>query len=375
MAPEKNFASILKELESGPVRPLYVILGEDDGLRELAVAAVRRAVFGEGEQNVVTFGPADPAVAGSIPKVSDVMDEARTGSLFTGTKLVLVRGAGALLSPGARKSAEGEDEKKGPPPMHAALLEFVKNPPGGSVLVLETEKLDGRSALAKALEASGAVVTCPRMYDKLWGETEVSMRSPMGIYLSELARARGLSFAKGGGERLLEAVNGQAGRLSAELDKLAEYLAGKKRPVTAEDVEAMAPAGASGGDPVVLGALSGNAAEALAAAEKIFARGMEDFTGRMVWDEQGIAIILISSLSRKAFDVERAVSNGGRFVAKGKTPPPSVTRPVEEAARRLGGGKMERVYRLILEADRELKSSSGRSPRAIVEDLVIALAG
>jgi DNA polymerase III delta subunit len=377
MPAEKSFGAILKELETGRPRPLRAVLGEDPGLRDMAVAAVRRGLFGGSgeEQNVITFGPADPGVAGSMPKVSDIMDEARTASLFAGRKLVLVRGAGALLAAAQSKSKDADqDEKKGPPPFQAALLEYLEAPPSGTVLLLEAEKLDGRSALFKALEAAGCLVVCPKMYDRGWGETKPSMRSPMGLYLIELARVRALTLGPGAGERLLELADGQAGRLGAELDKLAGYLGDQRRAVAVADVEALATSGASSADPVVLGALAGRPAEALAAAEAIFSRGLEDFTGRLVWDEQGIAIMVVAALGRKAFDVERAVLNGGRYVAKGKLPPPQVTRPIEEAARRLAAaGAVERTYRLILEADQELKGSSGRSPRGIVESLIVAL--
>jgi len=376
---EKSFAEVLKELASRRPGPLYAVLGEDDGLREMAIAAIRRSVFPEkaAEQNVITFGPADPGVAGSLPKVSEVMDEARTASLFAAEKFVLVRGAGALLAPSARKARDGEDEApaKGPPPFQAALLEYLKSPPAGVTLVLEAEKLDGRSALHKALETSGGLVACPKMYDRGWGESRPSMRSPMGAYLAELARTRGLTLAPGAGERMLELADGQAGRLGPELDKLAQYLGPDRRRLEAADVEALASSAAGSPDPVVGGALAGRAAEALAAAEQVFARGLQDFTGRLTWDEQGIAIILTASMARRAFDVERAVLNGGRYDARGRMLPPHITRPIEEAARRLASrGAIERVYRLILDADLELKGVSGRSPRAVVEDLIVALA-
>jgi hypothetical protein len=39
----------------------------------------------------------------------------------------------------------------------------------------------------------------------------------------------------------------------------------------------------------------------------------------------------------------------------------------------LRGPALERCYRLILDADLELKSSSGRAPRTVVEELVVRL--
>ena len=74
--------------------------------------------------------------------------------------------------------------------------------------------------------------------------------------------------------------------------------------------------------------------------------------------------------------MERTVLNGGRYVhaGKGKPPPPKVTRPVEAAARRWSApGAMEQAYRLLLEAELEIKGSSGRSARSVVEELIIAL--
>jgi hypothetical protein len=80
-------------------------------------------------------------------------------------------------------------------------------------------------------------------------------------------------------------------------------------------------------------------------------------------------------VGRELRTAERAIRNGGRCppARSGKALPPQVARPIEAAARRLRGAPLERAYRLTLEADLALKSDSGRSPRGIVEELLVSL--
>jgi DNA polymerase III delta subunit len=376
VAQKRDFAAVIRELETGQPRPFYVIVGEDQGLRAEAIAAVRRAVFGKEPpgQALVAFGPPDPAVPSSVPKLATVLDEARTPSLFTARKLVLVRGADALLSPPARGAGAASKSEGAAGAAGRALIDYLESPTPGTVLVLEAEKLDGRSALAKALESAGALVSCPKLYASFYGQSEVSVNSEMGRHLMGLARVRSLRLANDAAERLLELSGGETARLSAELEKLDGYLGSKRRDVSLADVEALS-AGATGElDDAVLNVLAGKTAETLRAIEELLSRGMEDYSGRLVWDEAAIALILVSALGRRAFDVERTALAGGHYTAKsGKPPPPHVGRAIETAAARWRGPVMERAYRRILEAELELKGYSGRSAREVLQDLVLDL--
>ncbi len=374
MARGVDLSAVFKSISSGEIRPLCAVTGEDPGLREEVVSRIRRAVFGEepAADGQVIFGPPDPARPSSAPRLAEVMDEVRTASLFATRKLVLVRGADALLA----GSGAGEEKKKSAAAAAAALLKYMKSPTPGTVLVLEAEKLDGRTALGKALAKAGALLALPRLYFTRFGESEPSMDAPAGAYLAQLARDRGLKLSGDAGRRLLELADGEVGGLGAELDKLAGYLGKAKRAVSVEDVEALAIASTGNARSLAQDALRGHTAEALRAAEKVFERGLEIF-GRIIWDDAAIALAVVNALGRELRTVERAVLNGGRCppTRSGKSLPPQVARPIEEAARRLRGAVLERAYRLVLEADLALKSNSGRRPQAILEELVVALGG
>jgi len=363
MARRNELAHLFKALSSGKVKAVYAVVGKDPGLRAELVSRIRTACLGaEGNDgNAVVFGPPDPARPSSAPTTAQVMDEARTPSLFSGRKFILVREAGHLVS---GKSAGGG----------RAVAEYVEAAVPGTVLVLELEKLDKRTALAKALARTGGLVETPRLYSSRYGETEPSMESSMGTYLRQLAADRGVKITASAGCRLLELADGEAGVLGAELDKLAEFLRKKERAATVEDVDRLTSRGASQITPLVRHALAGSASRALVELERVYARGMDSF-GRVVWDEAAISIAVVSALARELRQVERTRMNGGRCptARSGKSLPPQVARPVEEAARRFDAEKLERAYRQVLEADLALKSSSGRAPRTIVHELLVGL--
>jgi len=383
MAQKRTLQEIFRSLSTGQLRPLYAVVGEDAGLREVVIARIRRTLLGEesvGERQVV-FGPPDPARPSSAPRLAEVMDEVRTASLFASRKLVLVRGAESLLGGGSKgagvdEKGKGKGKKKAPPPAHAALQSLLKSPVPGTVLVLDLEKLDGRSALAKGLEKAGALIECPRLYSTRYGESEVSMASSMGAYLGELARGRKLELSAEAGRRLLELADGESARLAAELDKLVDYLGDLRRAVSLEDVEALAAPGSTGAMSLAREALAGRTSQALLAAERAFAQGLDHY-GRTIWDERAAALAIVGAIGREMFTVERTVLGGGSYVhgGRGKPPPLHVIRAVEAAARRWKGAALERGYRRLLEAETALKESSGRDPRAIVEELVVALGG
>jgi DNA polymerase III delta subunit len=358
-----ELSELFKALAAGQLQSVYAVVGSDPGLREELISRIQRAVLGEktSETSAVVFGPPDPARPASAPTVAAVMDEVRTPSLFAAKKLILVRAADHLIG---GKGSSGA----------AAVADYLKSPVPGTVLILDLEKLDKRTALAKALVASGGLVECPRLYASGYGETAPSMNSSMGAYLRQLATDRKLKLSNEAGTRLLELADGEAGRLGAELDKLAEFLRKEKRAATAADVDRLASRGAENINALVSATLCGDTSRALLALERVYERGMDMF-GRTVWDQAGISIAVVSALTRELRRVERTQLNGGRCPRskRGKPLPPQVARPIEDAARRLAAGALERAYRLLLEADLALKSSSGRSHSEIVTELLVRL--
>ncbi len=364
--PRRNeLSELFSALAKDRLQSVYAVVGDDPGLREELIGRIQHAAIGNksSEVSTVIFAPPDPARPASAATVAEVMDEVRTPSLFAARKFILVRSAGHLVG---GKNASGA----------RAIAEYMEEPVPGTCLVLELEKLDKRTTLSRALVKSGGMVETPRLYASRYGETEASMDSSMGAYLRQLAADRKVQVTASAGRRLLELTDGEAGVLGAELDKLAEFLRNEKRAATVEDIDRLTSRGASQVTPLVRHALAGTISKALVELERVYSRGMESF-GRVVWDEAAISISVVNTLARELKQVERTRLNGGRCppAKSGKPLPPQVARPVEEAARRLGGKRLEEAYGQLLEADLALKSSSGRAPRTIVQELLVKLGG
>jgi DNA polymerase III delta subunit len=299
-----------------------------------------------------------------MPALAVVLDEVRTASLFTPRKLVLVKGADALL---AATSSEDREAAL------TTLLDFSRQPAADTRLVLELKKFDKRTSLARLLSEAGCLQECPRLYAARFSDPNVSMASTLGQHLTELARERALRLDEQAGVMLLELARESTSYLAAQLDKLNDYLGPDRRQVTAADVEIMASSGTLGAGDVVQKALAGQAAAALKGAERLFAYGMDSF-GRMSWDDSGIALAIIATAFRKLQDIEQtdAGGSGGR---------PQRNRPAREAQaasaarRRLAGAGIEGAFRMLLEAELEIKTGGGRSPRSLTQEILIRLAG
>lgn len=135
-----------------------------------------------------------------------VIDAARTRSLFVARKAVVVRQA---------ESLRGDDE---------AVAAYLKDPTPGVTLVLLAAKPDKRKAVWK----------------KLFEAAEVTLAEPLKgarlrAYVSAELRRRRLSLESDAIEALIERVGAELRRLMGEIDKLEAYAAGER--LSAETVE------------------------------------------------------------------------------------------------------------------------------------------
>jgi DNA polymerase-3 subunit delta len=139
-----------------------------------------------------------------------VLDAARTRSLFEDRRAVLVRSAEAL---------KGDAEE---------LPAYLDDPTPGVALILVAASVDRRRLAWKRVMERANVVTA-----------EPLKGAALRRHASELVRRRGLALRPDGLEELLERVGSDLRRMTGELDKLASYAAGERRPLGAEEVAAV----------------------------------------------------------------------------------------------------------------------------------------
>jgi DNA polymerase-3 subunit delta len=197
-----EFAAALTK--SGP-GPLYLIVGEEDCLREQALAVLRAAVLG---QEFSTFN--EELLHGDEHSGPDILVRAQEAPVFAARRLLVVKTTEKL------SAREGE-----------ALLPYLRAPCDSTTLVFVAHKLDGRLKFTQALMKSATVVECgPLIEPRLtaWIKAEAER---LGLRLHEEASL------------LLKEVAGTSLALvQREMEKLAAYVPAG-RVAGAADVEAL----------------------------------------------------------------------------------------------------------------------------------------
>jgi DNA polymerase III subunit delta len=190
-------------LKQGALAPLYLVVGEDDLLRDTALATFKAAVLGEGgdDFNCDIFYGDEAGGADIVACASEV-------AVFASRRLVVVKAADKL------PARECE-----------ALLPYVQAPNEATTLLFIAPKMDGRLKFTQALARVAVSVDCSPPSDAQlipWLKQDADR---VGVRLSDEAL-----------HLLKEACGGSLYSVRRELEKLAAYVP-SERAVTASDVE------------------------------------------------------------------------------------------------------------------------------------------
>lgn len=308
--------------------PLYLILGEEDLLRDSALAALKSAVLGDGGDFNYDLFYGDEASGAEIVTCACEMP------VFAERRLVVVKSAEKLP---ARESER--------------LLDYVKTPVETTTLVFVSQKLDGRLKFSQALTRTALVIDCSPLRDAQWTPWVARDAERLGIRLEPPAM-----------QVLKEVSGGSLYGVRRELEKLASYVA-PARPVTAADVHTlrgMEP-GASVFD-LTLAIGEANRSRVLS----ILARNLEAgeaplrILGSLAWQY------------RRLWKVKDLVKHGGREGEAARTlrMDPMKVRTFLE---RFSDAHLQAALRLFLEADAQLKGGSSGHPRMALEKVLLRL--
>jgi len=322
-----EFHTALKKTGLGP---LYLVLGEEDELREQAVAAIKAAFppdDGLGDFNCeVLYGDESDA--------SEILTRAAEAPVFASRRLIIVKTTEKL------SARDGE-----------ALIPYLKSPCDSTTLVFAGIKVDGRTKFAQALKERAVAIDCgplPEPQRAQWiraeaGRIGVRLDEAAVLLLRDLAGSNSLSFIK------------------RELEKLAAYVPAD-RVATPADTEAL-----RGGE---VGASVFDLTSAIGAGDplrvlRIFARNLETgeaplrILGSLVWQYRQLW---------KAKDALQAgrESEAARML---RVPPFKV----REFVARFSDAHMQQAFRLFAQTDSRLKGGSATAPARILESVGLEL--
>jgi DNA polymerase-3 subunit delta len=324
--------------------PLYLVCGEEDCLRDQALAAIKASVLGPEEQaaggnGLETFNC--DLLYGDECDASEILVRAGEAPVFAPRRLLVVKATEKL------PAREGE-----------ALLPYLKAPSDSTILVFMAAKLDGRLKFSQAVSKHAVVVDCSPLYENQFPTWIRAEAGKAGVRLNEEAVLRLADLASS----LRTLPGGSLYLIRRELEKLAAFV----------------PAGTVAGPAEVESVRGGEAgasvfdlAAAIGAQERgrvlhILARNLEAgeapvrILGSLAWQYRQIW------KAKESLRQGRGEAEAARLLR---------LQPfkVKEFVGRFSDAHLREAFRLFGETDSRLKGGSATAPALVLESLVLAL--
>lgn len=328
---------LLRDPTAVPAAPVFAVHGDDAFLRREVLKAVREAELpGEdGELSVARFAGPDATLA-------DVLDELRTLPFFSRRRLVRVDDADTFVT-AHRKELEA----------------YVEHPSTSGVLVLVVKTWPATTRLAKLVDRVGLSIDCKGPHGR-----------QLVPWLVHLARDRfQAALDTGAAELLVELVGPEVGLLVAEVEKLSVYVGSKAR-IHREDVARMVGAGRIETVWKVLdAATTGRAEVALEHLDRLITAGEHPVGLLSAMSVSLLKLYHAGRLRRRRVDLKEACA------AAGIPAYPGALEQTRVQHAHLGPARVDRLPRMLLQADLDMKGSSTLAPRVVLERLLLELAG
>jgi DNA polymerase-3 subunit delta len=358
MTPDQFMRALERQAPAG----VYLFIGPETYRRGACRQALIRKVLGaDAGPEVLEEGFVRHDL--ETMELAEVIDDARSMSLFAPNRVIWASGAEGALPRG--RGAASEDEDKGRLPGGAqALAEYVKDPTPGVVLVLDSSRFgfDGEDK-AKAERVR-------KFFAAVKDVVEFAPLAPAEAreFAQRLARERGLTLESNELELLVEVTAADSTRLANEIEKLALYAAGRGGRVTEADIAALVPDAA---ETTIFGLV-----DALARRDRGGAMELLDSLIRE-GEYLPLALTFLGGVFRLALAAKeqnlRSANEVQRFFQRQGMPMwRSRAEQVWTASARFPKSKLEEGIDLVFGADRDLK---GIRPddRVVLESFVFRL--
>jgi len=222
-------AQFLARIKRNDIAPAYLFLGAEAYQGRQCREALLDAMLGAGERenSMAQYDLTETSLA-------QVVDDARSLSLFAAQRVILVSNAETALP---RGRADEQDDAESPAAGGVGeLVAYLKDPSPGVVLLLEATRFEFAGDEKKKLERV-------RKFYAAVAETVELERFSMDEARAEaqaLARHAKIAVDPAALELLVEALGGDVARIAVEIEKLSLYCAGG-RAISEDDIAAMVP--------------------------------------------------------------------------------------------------------------------------------------
>jgi len=350
MTPEQ----FLRTIEHKAPPPVCLFVGPEGYRRELCrKALLERVLTPEEREEGFTRHDLDEI------SLAEVLDDARSMSLFSGDRLVWVSGAESALPRG--RSSAGEEKEQA---AADSLASYINDPTPGTVLVFdarrwefEGEDKDKIARLRKFFVSVPAIVEFARLSHQ---EAREFARREAG--------AKRVKLGAPELDQLVEATAGDPTRVAAEIEKLALLTSGRVEPVTSAEITALVP---NAQETTIF-----KLVDALAARDRAGSMVLLDTLFR-AGEYLPLALTFLAGVFRLALaaneqNLRSASEVQNHFQRLGVPMWRSRAEQVALAASRFEKARLEEGIQLVFRADRDLKGARV-DDRIVMEDFVLRL--
>ncbi len=339
----------LRQIERQTPAPAYLFAGPESYFRDRCrQALVARVLEPDQREQGMTRRDLDSET------LAEVLDDARSFSLFAANRLIWVAGAESVLPKGR---ALAEDDAGA-----AELAAYLRDPTPGVVIVFNSARFDFEG------EDKAKMDRVLKFYGGIREVVELRMLAPDSArrLAQDIARERGLKIGASELGLLVEALGADASRIAGEMEKLALYAG--SRPVTADDIAALVPDAQTTNIFALVNAIGrGDRRRSLDALDTLLREG----------EYLPLALSFLGTQFRLALVAHEAgLRNAGQiqswFTKQGVRMWRDRAEQVAATAGAFPKPKLERAIGRLFEADRALRDARP-DDRVVMEELVLSL--
>lgn len=340
------YQGLINSLARGQVAPVYLFYGEEEYLKEKAVAKFKEHLLPQ----AVDFNL--DVLDGEETELTTVVSLAENLPFMAERRLVIVKNAPWFKgkAKGSADQSSGEDKSAG---KEGPLLNYLNQPAPTTCLIFVTgDSVDRRKKLFKAVESAGKAV-----------DFKALKANEMAAWVTNQVKARGKKIDAMAVRALVEA-NGKLGllNLANEVEKLITYV-GEAKDISLTDVQQVGVTNLEQNIfTVVDEAVSGNTAQAITGIKELLAL-----------KEQPVKILaMLARQFRLAIQVEALVRTGcpEREVAGKLGLHDFVVRKALAQARKSSTAKLEWALERLAAMDAEIKKGQQDFLPAIANTLI-----
>jgi DNA polymerase III subunit delta len=346
-------AQLIARAQKGAAPPVVLLLGpeayERRRLKETLLAAFAPDAIAQHDLAELTL--------------AEVLDDARALSLFASERLIWVVNGEAVL-PRGRAAAADDDDGEGGAGDSAPLVDYMKNPTPGVVVVFEAIKFDFEGEDKRKQER------VRKFYSAIHDVVELRKFAAHEARqeTERLVRAAGFRIDPAALDLLLEALGGDVARIAVEIEKLSLFAA--DRVVGVDDIAALVPDARVSNIFALVNALGRrDRARSLEILDTLAREG----------EYLPLALAFLSTQFRMALVAREAgLKNSsqiqGHFTRMGVPMWGSRAEQVAQTVTKFSEPHLKRAMKLIFEADRGLRDARP-DDRIVMERFILDLVG